>query len=295
MWLFGTMKTRKLIIAGLCCLPVSVLAAEPESEWVISLHQSANAHSITPQVNFDVNNLQSLGSDRLPWQASQLESMMGSAYDEKLSDQQRFSMIGLKQARNTILVPLYQRTSRTSDSAEGQLDSWGVEWQHNLENGHSFSIATHIGDNKYSEGLWDNSTSTLTSFSWTSQFSGNAPASITGGFYIGDEVGSVDNSAPERKYYGLMFRGQMTLFDKHKPFISFKLQKSDYDLGSLALTDSNLVSTDDYYSRLSAGWTWQVQSNWSLQAEADYRLNNDQLNWSFDQSRLFFGTRYDFR
>lgn len=289
------MRLHHLIVAGLCFVPISALAIEPDREWVISLHQSANIDGTDSLINFNVSNLQSLESPQLPWQVNQLESMMGSGYGDRFSDRRKLSVIGLRQNRNTILVPFYQKTSGVGKRSEGQLDSWGLEWQHRLNNGHSFTISTHKGDNTYSEGLWSNSTSTLTSFSWTSQFTGSKPASITGGLFIGDEVSSDVGSGSERRYYGLMFRGQMTVFENHKPFISFKLQRSDYELGPENLTDASLVRTDDYYSRLSAGWTWQVKSNWSLQAEADYRLSNDQLDWNFDQSRFFFGTRYDFR
>jgi long-subunit fatty acid transport protein len=49
-------------------------------------------------------------------------------------------------------------------------------------------------------------------------------------------------------------------------------------------------------SQISAGWKWQVQPNWSVHAEASYGLNGANLDPnSPDRSRIFFGTRFDFR
>ncbi len=99
----------------------------------------------------------------------------------------------------------------------------------------------------------------------------------------------------------------MTLFRKHTPYLSLKMQKNEYAdavHNSDALISDSLLPVDqaanplygpETYSRLSAGWNWRVRSNWSVTAEANYLLEDSESDLITDQSRFYFGTRYDFR
>ena len=84
----------------------------------------------------------------------------------------------------------------------------------------------------------------------------------------------------------------MTVFERHSPFVSFRMLRGEYATPD---PDDMLASSTDY-SRLTAGWDWQVLPNWRLRAEAEYTLSDTGLDLDVDErSRFFFSTRFDFR
>jgi hypothetical protein len=222
----------------------------------------------------------------------------------------RYSVFGFRSAQNSFFLPLYKEQVQTRKDKYQLLDGWGLKWQHDLLSGNSFAVSAHRADNLYQQDdtVAGSSTSTMASFSWTSRWTGDYKPSFTGSVFIGDEVGEADNTEYTnefgRRYYGFSVGGEMTLFKSHTPYLSLKLQKNEYvDADTGLMSDSLLLAEPvvdpltgaEMFSRLSAGWNWRVRSNWSVTAEANYTLEDNDFNWNFDQSRLYFGTRYDFR
>lgn len=170
-----------------------------------------------------------------------------------------------------------------------------VKWQHRLNEGegHSLTFSAGYGDDVYLEETEYESVSTMAELSWAGKGAGRLHPSLTGSLFVGDADTRDDAYQHlDHKYFGFALGGRVTLAEKHSPYVSFKMLRSDYDSGTV---EDPLASSPEI-SRLTAGWDWQVRPNWRLRAEADYTLDNFSLDLDrYDRSRVFFSTRFDFR
>jgi hypothetical protein len=178
----------------------------------------------------------------------------------------------------------------------GRLNGFGVKWQHSVNALHSFALSAEYGEGSAIAPSAFDTQDTRAAFSWTSRLLGGVRPSLTGSVFVGDEMSRDDlYRGWGRKYYGFTVGGSLTLFDAHTPYVSFKMQRGLYD----SADDAAFVSPrSSDRSLLSAGWKWQVQRDFSLQAEASYGLSNNTLNPELylpERSRVFFGTRFDFK
>lgn len=305
---------QKFAIAGVAALAVAsmsaspALAAGPVTASVL-LFGSAQQTTVIPDEYSDPA-AGSLAPE--PDSVRSFESLrtksLASNNDE--DTEKHYSVFGFRGARNSFFLPLYKEHAATRKDNYRLLDGWGLKWQHQLESGSSFAVAAHRSENLYQQddSITGETTSTMASFSWTSRWKGSYKPSFTGSVFLGDEINDADTEQDfGRRYYGFSVGGEMTLFRTHTPYLSLKLQRNEYvDAGNGAdsLFSDSLLSADqasnplygpEMYSRLSAGWNWRVRANWSVTAEANYLLEDNDLNRNFDQSRFYFGTRYDFR
>lgn len=174
------------------------------------------------------------------------------------------------------------------DRSQGLL---ALKWQHHLNQAHTFTLAAGYGDDVYLEETPYETVSTMASLSWTRQW--GPRMSLTGSLFVGDEEARDDVFQHlEREYFGFSLGGRLQVFERHSPFLSFRMLRSDYDDD---VTADPLASSTEY-SHLTAGWDWQVRPNWRLRASADYTLENLSLDLDrYDRSRIVFSTRFDFR
>jgi len=175
-----------------------------------------------------------------------------------------------------------------------RLSGFGLKWQHRVDAGNTVALSAG-----YNEFAWSTQTQNLgmldtrAAVSWTGTWSGSMRPGVTSSIFVGDE--SARDEAYQRlgrKYYGVSVGGQLT-FQDHTPYVSYSLRRNLY-----TGTDDPmyLLSPYDDHALVSAGWKWQVQPNWSFQAEATYGLNGQNVDlYAPDRSRFFFGTRFDFR
>jgi len=210
----------------------------------------------------------------------------------------------------------YAPRAVADEGATPRFANFGVRWQHRVSSSDRLSVSAQQGDGVLPSSALASTDAldTRTTISWTRDLPWSWKPSITGGVFLGDESGR-DDSARQfgRRYYGFTVGGELKLLQSHTPYVSFRMERSLYDLpengagatsGGVAATSaatpnySSARSIDDA-SRLAAGWRWQVQRGWSMQAEASYGFTFDNgSSLSFqerDGSRLFFGTRFDFR
>lgn len=175
-----------------------------------------------------------------------------------------------------------------------QQQLFALKWQHQPVDGHSLSISAGYGDDVYLEEIPYDSVSTMAELAWAGQGAGRFRPSLSGSLFVG-EADTRDEKYQhlDRKYVGFTLGGRVTLFEKHSPYLSFRMLRTSYD--EAALEDP--LATSEEISRLTAGWAWQVRPNWRLRAEADYTLEDDfSLDLDrYDRSRVFFSTRFDFR
>lgn len=202
--------------------------------------------------------------------------------------QRIYSEVGLAFGEETISVPLYYRRAQFG-SGEHQLDSFGIKWRHRFEDTGSLTVMARYGKvetNLFDEGSLD-AANRLASVSWTSGFTSSG---VTGGFYIGDEqMREAEYADSARTIYGFTVGGHWLLGRDHTPYISLRYQNSDQAAVS-GLTDY------DKYTRISAGWNWQIRPNWRVRAEANFTYDQPRWNlFDFDRTRIQFSTRFDIR
>ena len=294
---------RKNLIS-LFGLTVALMTTTPVMAQAFLLAQvtatgiEANSHE-TESGWGQLGGVNSLAADFMAAETMGFESMSRNQQGSAVVLDKKFNMLGLRKDNNTFYFPVYRQKSMFNRQSYTALDAWGVKWRHDLDDDSSFALAASHSNNVYAQKSLQNTTSTMATLSWTSHFEGARQSSLTGSVFLGDED-AADNSDDllARRYYGFSVGGQMTFFKSHTPYLKLKLQKSRYDQGNTPDSPDNLYNNSlepDYYSRLSAGWRWKVQGNWSVNAEANYSSSDKELNWQLNQSKLYFGTRYDFR
>ncbi len=183
----------------------------------------------------------------------------------------------------------------SQDNLNRRVNTLGLKWQHRLNAINSFAVSAEYGEGVSVYPSTLNTQDARAAFSWTSRIPSSLRSSITGSVFLGDEMAREDIYRHlGRRYYGFEVGGSVTFFQTHTPYVSLKMQKSVYD----ATEDALFVSArSDDRSLLSAGWKWQVQRDLNLQAEASYGFGNpaNPELYTSERSRIFFGTRFDFK
>lgn len=172
-------------------------------------------------------------------------------------------------------------------------DLLAIQWQHPLNEAHNLTFAAGYGDDVYLNEKRYDPVSAMASVSWTGRWNGRWQPAVSSSVFVGDESPGDDAfRSLERRYFGFSVGGRMTFFERHSPFVSFRMLRGEYATPDLG--DALAPSTD--YSRLTAGWDWQVLPQWRLRAEAEYTLSDTDTDlYGDDRSRIFFSTRFDFR
>jgi len=200
------------------------------------------------------------------------------------------SEFGFSIGRESFAFPVSVSKSLNEDNLRNSL---GVKWRHQFGDLNHLTLSAQYGTSQsLNDGAGVNgvSSSKLASVSWTSAWPGVGERAITGSLFFGDEQASSSSSEAYRQIYGLSVGGKWAISPSHTPFISYRYQSG--------LGDSNLLVNDlfqyDNATYLSAGWNWQVNPSWSVQAEADFAYQQPTLDlFNVNSTRLFFRTKYD--
>lgn len=201
-------------------------------------------------------------------------------------------------------------TSDASDDAARRFANFGVRWQHRVSAQDSLAVSAQQAEGTFARSMavGSDTLDTRATISWTHDLPWAWRSSITGGVFLGDESSREESMRSfGRRYYGFTVGGEMRLLQAHTPYVSFRVERSLYDMpetnalgggaGENGIAPS-LRAIDDS-SRLAAGWRWQAARGLSFQAEASYGFNFDNnpdpLLRDRERSRVFFGTRFDFR
>ena len=203
--------------------------------------------------------------------------------------------LGIDWGQDRLTLPLYHQQFRYERERALTYDALGVEWSRRLNSQNLLTLSAQYGDYAYAyadQPLGD-TTNSVAAFAWSSELSGGSHPQVSSSIYLGDETAKDDAyRSLGRRYYGVTLDGRFTPYPKHTPYASLRLQRSDY------LTEDTLLSAPrrEDFSRLAAGWDWQVRPHWGLRAEANYSLNNSSVeSLGYDHARVLFTTRFDFR
>lgn len=197
------------------------------------------------------------------------------------------------------------------NSATRRFANFGVRWQHRMSSQDRLSVSAEQGESTLMRSINTNpdALNTRATISWTRDLPWSWRPSITGGVFLGDESAREDISRNAgRRYYGFSVGGELRLLQAHTPYVSFRMERSLYETSDAntfgtgsAVTGTSISSTRtiDDSSRLAAGWRWRAARGLSFQAEASYGFNfdtgSDALWRDRERSRVFFGTRFDFK
>ena len=201
------------------------------------------------------------------------------------------SELGFSVGRESFAFPMEVSKSLNEDRVHNSL---GVKWKHQFGDSNHLTLSALYGTSQSlgDSGISGVSSSKLASVSWTSAWPGIGERAITGSLFFGDEQASTGSSDATRQIYGLSVGGKWAISASHTPFISYRYQSG---IGDSAFTTNDLFQFDNA-TYLSAGWNWQIKSNWSVQAEADFAYQQPTLDlFNVNSTRLFFRTRYDLR
>ncbi len=179
------------------------------------------------------------------------------------------------------------------DSARQRVRALSVAWEHRLDAAShvTFSAGYSSAAPVYSRAL--EFADTRASMSLTNRWIGDYSPRLTGSVFVGGENGASETyRLLGRRYYGFAIGGELTLSRAHTPYVSFQTQRA------YAGSEESLpgIFPEDERSQIAAGWKWQAKPYWSLQAEASYGYNGNRLQLrDHERSRVFFGTRFDFK
>ncbi|MBI5612108.1 MAG: hypothetical protein HY942_03430 [Gammaproteobacteria bacterium] len=198
--------------------------------------------------------------------------------------------IGYGDGGHRFSIPIVHQTLLSEDRVR-RLDAYGLEWRGRFGVGHELALSARHGEYGALDGGGRDSAGNVAQFAWSGAFAGSYRPRLVGSVFLGDETAK--DKGPKwfgRKYYGLSVDGRFTPFEKHTPYASLYLQRSDYD------AVETLTARREDYSRLAAGWNWQVRPNWGLRAEAYYVLNSSaQSAYDYERGQILFSTRFDFK
>lgn len=197
------------------------------------------------------------------------------------------------------------RSADDGDSTARRFANFGVRWQHRVSVKDRVSVSAQQGESSFLRPAATTSPDafdTRATVSWTREFAWAWKPSVSGGVFLGDEAARDEAiRSVGRRYYGFTVGGELRLLQAHTPYVSFRMERSLYEMsGSEDSTAPLFWRTTEDSSRLAAGWRWQARRGLSLQAEASYGFNfnnggSDLLAPERERSRVFFGTRFDFR
>ncbi len=220
--------------------------------------------------------------------------------------------------RDRFSIPIRHTGGYSRQDGYREVDSFGLEWIRQLSADRQIKLSAQQADSIHFGHLGRDTTNSVAQLAFTGDLAGPAGPRITGGVFLGSETPKDRDLGigwSGRKYYGLSLESRFTAFQTHTPFASLQIARSDYEGGDLGGSNvyypgvtagygypgsgggsvSGAGRRDDY-SRLGAGWNWQIRPNWGLRAEAYYSLNSSSVSaYEYDRSQFFFSSRYDFR
>lgn len=198
----------------------------------------------------------------------------------------------LEWGNNRFVVPLRQEQRLLGPSRSLLVNVLSIEWQHSMNAANLFTLSARYGDSLSTDPELSGASGTTAVLSWSGLLGGESR--LSGRLFVGEEEAKLHVNG-DRRYFGMQVEGRYSLWRDHTPFASLRWQRTQYDtLDNGALTGSLLRYEN--FSRLAAGWNWQVSPGWDMRAEANYRFGDESQDAAdFDRTQLYFSTHYGFR
>ncbi len=269
--------------------PVSSL---PRLRWsdagLVSLAETSDAGAVIGSRSFDLAAAKLLASQTF---------LSDAGADEIDAGPDAFNLFAAPQIKlgtGSLRLPLTHREYLDDQQRAHRFNALGVEWEQELLPGHRLALSAERGGHMALDETGLDTSRTRASVRVSSELPALSGAQVSGTVFLGGETPKDEvYKHLGRRFYGFSLEGRFTAFRHHSPYTSFQVQRSDYDTADMTATTG--PRWEDY-SRLAAGWDWQIMPNWGLRAEANYSLNtSNERAYEYDRSELFFSTRFNFR
>lgn len=200
----------------------------------------------------------------------------------------------IKLGAGSLKLPVTHREYLDDQQRAQRFNALGVQWEQELLPGHRLALAAERGGHTALDETGVDTSRTRASVTVSSELPALSGAQLSGTVFLGGETPKDEiYRYLGRRFYGFSLEGRFTAFHHHSPYTSFQVQRSDYDAADATAT---AAPRWEDYSRLAAGWDWQIMPNWGLRAEANYSLNtSNERAYEYDRSELLFSTRFNFR
>lgn len=172
-----------------------------------------------------------------------------------------------------------------------------VAWRHRLDADEQLRFSAQYGDVSDELVPARQASHYVAAVGWRGAYTAAGRARIGGSVFVGEEgLNRSGDRTLGRRFFGVSADGSYALLKDHSPFLSLRLQRSDYGVNGAGAGTGELARGSEDLSQFAAGWDWQVYPSWHVRAEAEYALNKSNLSlYEYDANRLFFSTRFDFR
>lgn len=198
----------------------------------------------------------------------------------------------LEWGNNRFRMPLRQEQHGLDAHRSLLVNVLAIEWQHSLNAANLLTLSARYGDSLTSDTESSGASGTTAVFSWSSLL--GSESRLSGRLYVGDDEAK-RHATGDRRYFGMHLEGRYSLWRDHTPFASLRWQRTQYD----TLDNGRFMASPlryESFSRVAAGWNWQVSPGWDMRAEAHYRLGDEGLDVADpDRTQLYFSTHYGFR
>ncbi len=264
----------------------------PRLRWsdagLISLAETADGNTVITSRSFDLAAAKLLANQTFLSEA-------GVDDTEAVAD--AFNLVAapeIKLGAGSLKLPVTHREYLDDQQRAHRFNALGVEWEQELLPGHRLALTAERGGHMALGETGLDTSRTRASVRVSSELPALSGAQLSGTVFLGGETPKDEvYKHLGRRFYGFSLEGRFTAFRHHSPYTSWQVQRSDYEAADIVTTTG--ARWEDY-SRLAAGWDWQIMPNWGLRAEAKYSLNtSNERAYEYDRSELFFSTRFNFR
>lgn len=265
----------------------------PRLRWsdagLLSLADTGDNDAFMTSRSFDLAAARRLNSPTFLSQAVLVDSEPATADAFNL-----FAAPEIQLGTASLRLPVTHREYLDDQQRAHRFNALGVEWEQELLPGHRLALTAERGGHTAVDETGLDTSRLRASVKLSSELPALSGAQLSGTVFLGDETPKDEvYRYLGRRFYGFSLEGRFTAFRHHSPYTSFQLQRSDYDAADAAVA---MTPRWEDYSRLAAGWDWQIMPNWGLRAEANYSLNtSNERAYEYDRSELFFSTRFNFR
>lgn len=169
----------------------------------------------------------------------------------------------------------------------------GVEWQWRLATDRQLVLSALYAGYRYDNFSERNTDALVIAGGWRQTLAWNGAPRFSMFLSYGDENARADVfEYYGRKYYGLEFKTSFNVAARNTPYLRLRWQTSDYNGLDLLY---GVTRTDNYW-RTSFGWTYRLSAQSDIGFEFEHTRNNSDIQiYSFERSRAFVTTRYEWQ
>jgi tetratricopeptide (TPR) repeat protein len=221
------------------------------------------------------------------------------AYQRNNSDSDEFDTdryriragMSFGEASNLFRLSLRYEELELDDESFRHIVALVPEWSTALSRNDRLTLFGQIGTQRYPDQETRDVDSVLAGVAWVHRLA-VYDTRITSSIYYGDD--DAQEQVGEhygREYYGLSLAAQWEPITNHTPYLKLTLQTAQHDEDQPLFGEAR----DEDLLQFVAGWHWQIQSAWSVNAEVSYLENNANIDlFEYDRTQVIFSTRYDF-